>query len=284
MNLLTGDLGNSRCKLRLWNTGEDAAAPPRARVPFVGRVAALVAARDFDARTGIGAEVSAWLGELARVDAVAVCGVASPALEDELLCALEAAHDVGAGDQRASRPEPGLAIACREPEKVGRDRLFAARGALGLCRASAIVVDAGTALTVDAVREDGTFLGGAIAPGPSLLATALAEGTARLPRIEPKPRPSALGRSTEEALQAGVVVGFRGAARELVDRVEEEAGFRGAPVVLTGGAGRFLREPSAFGARRVLEEPDLVHLGLLAAWDASRTAEEDPAPRRGRPR
>jgi type III pantothenate kinase len=274
MNLLTGDLGNSRCKLRLWRAGEEAAAQAHPRVQL--------ASRDFDSRVGIGAEVSAWLDEIPSVDAVAICGVASSALEDELLRALETAPAVHPRNRRGSQPEPGLAVACLEPEKVGRDRLFAARGALELCRASAIVVDAGTALTVDAVREDGTFLGGAIAPGPTLLAKVLAEGTARLPRIEPRPRPAALGRTTEEALQAGVVVGFRGAARELVERVSDEAGFAGAPVVLTGGAGRFLREPNAFVARRVFEEPDLVHIGLLAAWNASRTVRENSTAQKGR--
>jgi type III pantothenate kinase len=276
MNLLTGDLGNSRCKLRLWSAGEVAAPLAHPRVTL--------ASRDFDSRAGIGAEVSAWLDEIPSVDAVAICGVASSDLEDELLRALETAAALHPLNRRGSQPELGLAIACREPEKVGRDRLFAARGALELCHACAIVVDAGTALTVDAVREDGTFLGGAIAPGPALLAKALAEGTARLPRIEPRPRPAALGRTTEEALQAGVVVGFRGAARELVERVSDEAGFAGAPVVLTGGAGYLLREPSAFVGRRVLEEPDLVHIGLLAAWNASRLARPDPAPQKRRSR
>ncbi len=281
MNLLTGDLGNSRCKLRLWRVGEGAATEARARFQL--------ATRDFDSRAGIGAEVSAWLDEIPSIDVVAICGVASSDLEDELLRAMETTTAVQPRGRRGTRLEPGLAIACREPERVGRDRLFAARGALELCATSAIVVDAGTALTVDAVRGDGTFLGGAIAPGPTLLAKALAEGTARLPRIEPEPRASALGRTTEEALQAGVVVGFRGAARELVERVSEEAGFADAALVLTGGARRFLREPTAFVARRLREEPDLVHIGLLAAWGASRTKAldseaQDAASQKGRSR
>jgi len=163
--------------------------------------------------------------------------------------------------------EPGLAILCREPASVGRDRLFAARAALDLCGDS-IVVSAGTALTVDAVRSDATFLGGAIAPGPALLARALAEGTARLPTIDPRPNRPALGRDTKEALEAGVGVGFRGAARELVERVGEESGLARAPVVLTGGARAFLLDPSAFEGRPLVVEADLVHLGLLRALEA----------------
>lgn len=238
MNLLTGDLGNSRCKLRLWSAD-------RTRL----------AAMDFDSRAGIGREVSAWIAGIPRADAFAVCSVASLEVEEELLRALGP----------AIRPDPDLRVDCREPEKVGRDRLFAARGALELSPQGAIVVDAGTALTVDAARADGTFLGGAIAPGPALLARSLAEGTARLPRISPRERAPALGRDTEEALQAGVVHGFRGAARELVDRVSGESALAAVPVVLSGGARGFLREPTAFPERRVIEEADLVHVGLFAA-------------------
>jgi len=81
-----------------------------------------------------------------------------------------------------------------------------------------------------------------------------------------------------------VVVGFRGAARELVERVSEEAGLADAAVVLTGGARRFLREPTAFVARRMREEPDLVHIGLLGAWGASLPAAQDSASQKGRSR
>src|SRR6185503_14975808 len=106
-------------------------------------------------------------------------------------------------------PDSGLENRCSEPERVGADRLYAAAGAVALYARSCVVVDAGTALTVDAVFVgDGTraFLGGAIAPGPRLLAAALASGTARLPLIEPRVGAQALGTVTEDATQAGVVV------------------------------------------------------------------------------
>jgi type III pantothenate kinase len=248
---LSVDLGNSRCKLRMWELDRDAA--PR-----------IADARDFDVGRDLAAEVRRWLAEARRASAAAVSSVASPAIEGELVDALRSAVD-GAVQLH---PESGIAIECREPGSVGRDRIYAARGAFELVRSSAIVVDAGTALTVDALRVDGTrraFLGGAIAPGPRLLAAALANHTARLPRIEPRAGAAALGRDTEAALNSGIVVGFRGAARELVDRISEDAQLASSPVVLTGGARVFLAKPTAFGMRRVLEHPDVVHLGLLSA-------------------
>jgi type III pantothenate kinase len=247
MNLLTVDLGNSRCKLRRW-IHEPASAPE------------LGAEAEFESAPGLGEKIAAWIGEGRHPEGASVCSVADERLEDEVAGAL---RDV-VGAALDLRPDPGLTIACREPSKVGRDRLFAARAAIEVAGGSAIVVDVGTAMTIDAVRGDRTFLGGAIAPGPALLARALNTGAARLPHVEPSPGGNALGLDTEEALRAGIAVGLRGAAHEIAARVAQEAGFQGAPVVLTGGGRGFLLAPSAFGASRVLEERDLVHLGLLA--------------------
>lgn len=168
-------------------------------------------------------------------------------------------------------PEPLVANLCRSPERVGRDRLHAAAGAARLVGRSCVVVDAGTALTVDALRvapDGASFLGGAIAPGPRLLARALATGTARLPEVSPRPGARALGRVTEEALEAGIVVGFRGAAGRLVEELAREAELHDAPVVLTGGAAEFLLEPEPFTTRPLRLEPDLLQHGLRVALEA----------------
>lgn len=252
--LLTIDLGNSRCKLRVWSTG--VALPP-----------APTAAAEFSTDVELATRVTRWLSEHPLPDAAAISSVASVAIEGALARAL-AAVGIPTVDRQ---PDPGLDVAVRKPELVGRDRLFAARGAFECVRGSAIVVDAGTALTVDAIcampmSRRGRFLGGAIGPGPRLLADALERGTARLPHIDPEPAARALGRDTIEALQAGVVIGFQGAARELVRRISSEAALVNAPVVLTGGARRFLTVTDWLGAERsVVEVPDLVHLGLCAA-------------------
>jgi type III pantothenate kinase len=111
----------------------------------------------------------------------------------------------------------------------------------------------------------GVFLGGAIAPGPQLCAEALAQGGARLLAVDPRPGARALGRTTPEALEAGVVVGFRGAARELVRAIGDASGLGAAPLVLTGGARGFLLDPPLFAGRDLVVVEDLVHLGLLDA-------------------
>lgn len=170
-------------------------------------------------------------------------------------------------------PEAPLSVACRCPETVGRDRLHAAAGAWRLGGEAALVVDAGTAVTVDALAAPAgvpTFLGGAIAPGAQLLVGALRAGGAQLAAFEVLPRGDApaLGRDSREALEAGVVVGLHGAVRELVRRVAAEAGLGHAPVWLTGGAAALLPD-GLFEGRALRREPLLVHHGLLAAAEAA---------------
>lgn len=252
--LLTVDLGNSRCKLRLWTPAGDL---------LRGLDLSLLR----DGAPDWLAPGMAWLRESRGAAAAAYCAVAAPQWERELCEGLGPLVDEG----RLRSPDSGLVLELESAHTVGADRLFAARGALEHARASALVVDAGTALTVDALAwrgERGHFLGGAIAAGPTLVARALSEHAARLPRIEPRPGVAALGRDTHAALQAGVAVGFRGAARELVESLTRESGMREAAVFLTGGARAFLLEPRPFVDRRIEVVPDLVHLGLLAALRA----------------
>jgi type III pantothenate kinase len=250
--VLTIDLGNTRCKLRTWTVRDDCAAR-------------LSESESLASDAGLPAALRAWLSARAVPDLAAIACVASPELEREVTRTLRAA----CGEHFLAELDSGLVNRCREPQTVGRDRLFAARGAFELLGASALVLDAGTALTVDALEVEAAsgevrFLGGAIAPGPALLARALATGTARLPAIEPRTAVRALGRDTRGALEAGVVVGFRGAALELARAIGRESGIGTRHVVLTGGASRFLLEPPLFEPAPLVAA-ELVHVGLLAA-------------------
>lgn len=260
---LTADLGNSRLKLCVWSSG---------RRVVVERAA-------FDVALGVGELAADFARARGPFAAIALSSVASAARELEVADALR-----GIGGRFELAPDTGLDVDVREPARVGRDRLYAARGALAVDAARAVVgtpaadttrdtsfviVDAGTALTVDALVGN-RFLGGAIAPGPTLLARALAEYTARLPLVEPSDGAHALGKDTEAAVRAGVVVGFRGAARELALRVANEAGLTRPTVVVTGGARALLLSPNVFADApfaRCIEDEDLVHRGLLAALE-----------------
>lgn len=157
------------------------------------------------------------------------------------------------------------------PEGVGADRLLGAWTARELYGAPAIVVDMGTATTLDAVDATGAFAGGAILPGPALAVAALTSGTAQLPAVPLRAPDHAIGRDTEEAIQSGVILGHVEAVSGLIARLVAELVGAGTPrptVVLTGG---HAVAPWATSVRNVDHiDPDLVlrGLGMLAARTA----------------
>lgn len=254
--LLTLDLGNSRHKLRLWR------APSAG--PREGALPELVRGLDLEGGADEAERLARFLDALEPGLRVAASSVAGAERERALADALRARG------LEPRTPVHGLALEVDEPHGVGLDRLFAARGALALLGRSALVVDLGTALTVDALALDARgprFLGGAIAPGPAPWARALREGTARLPDFEPRPDAPARGRSTRAALQAGLAHGLRGAVEELVAALARECALQDAPVALCGGAARFAAPEGActLAGHELVREPELVHLGLWAA-------------------
>ena len=127
------------------------------------------------------------------------------------------------------------------PEQVGDDRLLNALAAYSRARGPAIVVDFGTALTIDVVGADGAYRGGVIAPGVQLGAEALSKGTAQLPLVDVEASsPSVLGTDTESAVRSGLIHGVAAMVEGLVARLRQELHLEGAPVYLTGGqAARF---------------------------------------------
>ncbi len=184
--------------------------------------------------------------------------------------------------------EPGtlpMPVHVDRPGEVGPDRLVDAFAAARLHGTPAVVVDCGTATTVNAVDAAGAFVGGAIAPGLRLGLDALAAGTARLPRVEADPQEIAIGRDTAAAIRAGTVLGHRILIEGLVARTRTElaAAGDGAPgrivAILTGGL-------SALPWARTVEgidviDPDLALRGLIAFDDAVAEG-EGPTPDRPR--
>jgi type III pantothenate kinase len=128
----------------------------------------------------------------------------------------------------------GVTVRIDNPAETGADRIANTAAAHCLYGGPAIVIDLGTATTFDVVSPEGDYLGGAIAPGLGISADALVRRTARLPKVELVPPARAIGRSTVEAMQSGLVVGYVGLIKEVVSRIREEMG--GDPkVVATGG-------------------------------------------------
>ncbi len=134
-----------------------------------------------------------------------------------------------------------IAVRVDRPGEVGADRIVNALAAARLYGTPAIVLDFGTATTLDCVAPDGAYVGGAIAPGLELGLEALAARTAQLPRIELRTPDHAIGRDTVSAMQAGTIFGYQALASGLLARVRAEladaAGVRPPAIhtILTGG-------------------------------------------------
>lgn len=159
-----------------------------------------------------------------------------------------------------------LAIRVDRPDEVGADRLVNAFAAARLYGTPAVVVDFGTATTLDCVAADGAYVGGAIAPGLELGLEALAARTAKLPRIELRTPDRAIGRDTVSAMQAGTIFGYQALAAGLLSRVRREladlAGVApgGVHAVLTGGLSVAPWAQALDGVEAI--DPDLTLKGL----------------------
>ena len=129
----------------------------------------------------------------------------------------------------------GLAILTDNPREVGADRIANAVAAREMFPGEpAVVVDFGTAITVDAISERGEYLGGAIAPGIDTAASALFQSTAQISRVQLLAPESAIGKTTVTSVQSGTVFGTAGLVDGLVRRVVAELG-GSAQIVATGG-------------------------------------------------
>ncbi len=126
-----------------------------------------------------------------------------------------------------------------------------------------VVVDVGTAITVDAVSDDGKFLGGAIAPGVDAAATGLYSSTALIAPVELRTPVGAIGTSTSKGVESGIVYGLAALTDGLVDRIVAEVGAN-ARVVATGG---FAEMVVAHCRRIETIDPTLTLNGLRIIYD-----------------
>ncbi len=127
----------------------------------------------------------------------------------------------------------GMPILYDNPKEVGADRIADAVGAFDLYGGPCIVVDMGTATTVEAISAKGEYLGGAITPGVAISLHALYQQAAALRRVELVVPRSVIGRSTVESIEAGTLYGFAGMVDGLTRRIMAELG--PSTVVATGG-------------------------------------------------
>ena len=166
-------------------------------------------------------------------------------------------------DHNLFRAASGLSLDYPHPETIGADRLADAAAAVDRYGAPVVVCDFGTAFTAAAVTADLVWRGGVIAPGFPLMRDYLFERTAKLPRMKLGGRCPKIGRSTEEAMRFGALVGYRGMVREIVSTLARnfKTDFR---LVATGGFAKWVLRES--GMPFVIDQTLTLHgAGLLVA-------------------
>ncbi len=137
----------------------------------------------------------------------------------------------------SSKAQSGLRFRYREPATLGADRIAAIVGALSRYDRDVIVVDAGTAITVDVATRDWLHLGGIICPGMRVLSEQMYRQTAQLPRTKIRKPRNLIGRSTEECLQSGIFNGTMAMVSGLVRDIRRQER-RDFLCVATGGSGK----------------------------------------------
>jgi type III pantothenate kinase len=161
----------------------------------------------------------------------------------------------------------GMPILYENPAEVGADRIVNGIAAYqrfgGGARHPLIVVDFGTATTLDAITAKGEYLGGAICPGVQISADALFQRAARLPRIDVRKPSRIVGRTTVGAMESGLFYGYVGMVEGLVRRMNDELGGN-ALCVATGGLASVI-SPEIPAIQHV--DPDLTLHGLRIVWE-----------------
>ena len=263
MKLLAADIGNTNLTLGLFDEGQLAGS---------WRGSTRATATDDE----VALLVSGLLGlgghALGSLDAVAVASVVPP-MTTTFARMIAARNGLEPLLVDAAALEGVLEIAIDRPAEAGADRLVNALAARTEFGGPAIVIDLGTSTNFDLVDAAGAYIGGAIAPGLGLSLEALVESASKLPRIELRRPPHAIGSNTIHAMQSGTVLGYIGLVSGLLTALRTELAERspaGARVTVVATGGHTFEPWLADVPGIDAVEPDLTLRGIRYAWDAIR--------------
>ena len=257
--LLAIDVGNTNLVLALGDEGGTIEACWRIETAAITGADACEAA------------LRATLGDAVSKTSDAIIASVVPDVTPRLEAAIKAITGTPPVIVGAPDVDLGIAVNIDIPAQAGADRLVNAVGAMAHHHLPAILLDFGTATTLDLVAEDGTYEGGIIAPGVALSIEALERAAAQLPRLELRSFGSdlpILGKNTVAAMETGVLWGYVGMIEGLLRRLrDEQGGTSPLPAIATGGlAGLFADHLPDIDA----VDPDLTIRGLFEIYARNR--------------
>ncbi|HEX8524047.1 MAG TPA: type III pantothenate kinase [Tepidisphaeraceae bacterium] len=246
INLLVLNVGNSRLSLGVFSAGN---------LEFVTRI-------PHENRADWSGKITDAWQRISEHENAAIAGVSvNPSIAEPLEHAVEQA--TGKKVEWVGRDlDLPIKVLTDEPQQTGIDRIVNVAAAYEQMAKACVVVDAGTAITVDCCNDEGQFLGGAIAPGVKLQIDALHEHTAKLPRINFEAPTSAFGKSTEDAIRQGIYHGVRGLVKELAESYATELGFWPDIIATGGDAETLFKDWELIHATA----PDLTLYGIALAY------------------
>lgn len=156
----------------------------------------------------------------------------------------------------------GLNIAIENPAQTGADLVVGCVAALREHKAPLIVIDMGTATTIVVLDKNGALVGGSISPGVRISLDALTERTALLPGLQLDQPKKAIGRNTIDCMRSGVMLGTACMIDGLIERMEEELGYK-TTIIATGGIAKFV---VPMCRREIIYDKDLLVKGLAALY------------------
>ncbi|CAG5012799.1 Type III pantothenate kinase [Dyadobacter sp. CECT 9275] len=221
--LLAVDVGNTDTVFGLYQSGEWSS---------VWRTRSLVQEGDshYESRLRLYfLEAGLWFGDVSTVVLSSVVPALTPVIQ-RMLRSLFGDEIILVGPDIY----PGLNIAIDHPHEIGADLIANSVAVMSRYEQNCVIVDFGTALTFTTVSKNREILGVAILPGLVTAVKALFANTAQLPEVPLQLPASAIGKNTTEAIQAGILLGYEGLVKSLIQRIRTELG-GDCIAVATGG-------------------------------------------------
>lgn len=156
----------------------------------------------------------------------------------------------------------GLNIKVDNPKTVGGDRIIASVAAIAQYSGPIIIIDMGTATTLDVIDKNSCYIGGVILPGIKVSLDSLVSNTAQLPQINLDIPKRVIGKNTVECMRNGIMYGNAAMLDGLIDRIEKELSEK-ATLIATGSMTRFI---TPLCSHEITYIPDLLLRGLLILY------------------